>query len=67
MIEQGIYNLLASDATMKSLVVNRIYPVLLPTSVTYPAISYQDISASSSATMNGAGERRKRIQFSVFA
>lgn len=67
MIEQGIYSLLANDATIKSLVANRIYPVLLPTNVAYPAISYQDISASSGATMDGSGERMKRIQFSIWS
>lgn len=56
---------LAADTAINALVSGRIYPVQLPQSVTYPAISYQRIS--STGTNGNTAMRESRYQISCWA
>lgn len=68
MIEQGLRALLTSDVAVSPLVGNRVYPVILPQAVTYPAITYQTITAASTYSMDGSSElANPRMQLDLYA
>jgi hypothetical protein len=65
-IEDGLFNLLSTSTQIAALCKTRIYPVLLPTAPTYPAVRYQIISATPRPTLDTSGFQRWRIQFDCF-
>jgi hypothetical protein len=68
MIEAGIHALITSDPTLNGLIADRLYPVRIPSGVTYPCASYQVVSASpESVSLDSAATRMKRIQFDCWA
>lgn len=52
-IEVGLVAHLEADAAVAALVVARIYPVLLPQNVTYPAISYERVNTDRRYSFDG--------------
>lgn len=56
-----LYSALAGAAGVSTLVSNRIYPVLLPQSPTYPAISVQRISNSPQQGSTSVRETRYQV------
>lgn len=68
MIEVGIVQHLLADPDVASLCGTRIYPLLLPETVSFPAATYQTISTVSDYTFDGAsGFTQARIQIDVWA
>ncbi len=66
-LEEGLYSYLSSTAALTALVGNRIYPVVLPPNVVYPAVTYQRISGPRVHTMgNDPGLAYPRIQISCW-
>lgn len=63
MIEAGLFSLLSNTPAIAALVGTRIYPVVLPTAPTLPALSYQIVGAMSKPTLNNSGFQRFRMQF----
>lgn len=63
MIEAGLFKLLSTSSAIVAICGTRIYPMVLPTGPTYPAMTYQVIVAPQSPTMNTAGMQHWRIQF----
>lgn len=45
MIDQAVYSLLSTDAAIAALVGTRIYPIILPQTPTFPAITYTKVGA----------------------
>lgn len=46
MIETAIYSVLSADTTITAATSSRIYPVVMPQNVTFPAITYQRINSN---------------------
>jgi hypothetical protein len=61
-IEQVLYSALSSSSSITALCGNRIYPLLLPTEVTLPAISYRFVDGSSKTTQDTLGNQRYRVE-----
>jgi hypothetical protein len=68
MLEQGLVNLLISDAGVSALISDRLYPVAgPPDNPTFPYATYMAVPvAESDYTFDGAESRRKTIQFDVW-
>lgn len=66
MIEAGLFNLLSTTPAIEAICQTRIYPVVLPEEPTYPAATYQMISARAEPTFETSGFQRWRIQFDCF-
>lgn len=66
MIEAGISHLLVTTPAVEAICGTRIYPMILPTEPTYPAATYQMISANPDPTLDTSGFQRWRIQFDCF-
>lgn len=62
MIETDFYTLLSSQAAVTDLCGSRIYPVVLPTGPTLPAIHYLFVGGSSQATQDTRGTQRYRVE-----
>ena len=68
MIEQGLYTYLSADAGITALVGSRIYALMLPQGVTYPAITYQRVSGPREYAMGGpAGVANPRFQIDIYS
>lgn len=67
MIETGIVELISADAGIIALIGARIYPVLVPETVTYPCLSYQVVSSVSNYTIDRKEFGQKRIQFDCWS
>jgi hypothetical protein len=67
MIDAGIFTLLSTTAAITSICQTRIYPVILPTGPTLPALTYQLIAAKTNPTFETSGMQRWRIQFDCWA
>lgn len=67
MIEQGLWHLLSTTTAITALCKTRIYPVILPTDPTYPALTYQMISVKADPTLDTSGLQRWRIQFDCWS
>jgi hypothetical protein len=67
MIDVGIFQLLSTTAAITSLCETRIYPTVLPTGPTLPAVTYRMISAKPSPTLTTSGFQRWRMQCDCFA
>lgn len=66
-LEEGLYSRLSSTAALTALVGKRIYPVVLPPNVVYPAVTYQRISGPRVHTMgNDPGLAYPRFQISCW-
>lgn len=69
MIEETIYSRLSGFAGLTALVSTRIYPIILPQGVTYPAVTYQRISAEAreSCMVDDVGLVRTRFQMTAWS
>jgi hypothetical protein len=68
MIESGLISLLNADATMSGLIAGRIYPLVLPETPTYPALTYRTISSVPTLDLNGnVIESKTRIEFTAWS
>lgn len=68
MIEQAVRALLTTHVAVAPLVAGRVFPVILPQAVTYPAITYQTITGASNYSMDGSSElANSRMQFDCYA
>lgn len=56
-------SLIGATSAITSLIGAALYPVLLPETTTYPALTFQVTSASSDFTLDRAAVQTKRIQF----
>ncbi len=66
-LEEGLYAYLSGVSALTALVGKRIYPVVLPPNVVYPAVTYQRISGPRIHTMgNDPGLAYPRIQVSCW-
>ena len=68
MIEATLYTRLSTFAGLTALVSTRIYPLICPQGVTYPAVTYQRISTMPREVAMGSdpGIARARIQVSAW-
>ncbi|MGF7429585.1 DUF3168 domain-containing protein [Thermoanaerobacterium thermosaccharolyticum] len=67
MIETVIYSYLSNNQNIKSIVDNRIYPMILPQKPQFPAITYQKISGPRINSKSGdSGLSYPRIQFNCW-
>jgi hypothetical protein len=66
MIEQGLYTLLSTDATISGMVGDRISPVLLPEGSAMPAMTYQVTRGNSDPTFDTSGLIKLFMQFDCF-
>lgn len=69
-IETGIFGLLDANASMQALLLDatsghcKIFPVLIPEQISFPAVAYVRISGSRELTLNGSdGFITARFQF----
>ena len=67
-LETGIVTKTLADNTVKGLVVDRMFPVVLDQQTAFPALVYQIVDTSRDVTMDGPSNlTRQRVQFSVYA
>jgi hypothetical protein len=67
-VEFGLAQLLMNDAGITAICNSRVYGLIIPDEATYPAISYQIISDTPDATMNGPSSwEQKRVQIDCWA
>jgi Protein of unknown function (DUF3168) len=66
MIEKLLYALLSSTPSIAAITGPRIYPLVLPTDPTLPAISYSFIAGTSSPTLTTKGYKRYRIEINCW-
>lgn len=62
MIESQFFSVLSSASGVTALVGSRIYPVILPTDVTLPAIDYTFVGGSSHPTLTTTGTQKYRLE-----
>ena len=68
MMEAGLHDYLTKDNGVKAIVGTRVYPVYLPQSPTYPAITYQRITTERVGSTTGpSGLARPRFQVDCWA
>jgi hypothetical protein len=68
MIEELIYSNLSTATSVTALVVDRIYPLLMPQDPTLPAVTYQRISDNPINSLSGhGGLDNPRIQIDCWA
>lgn len=68
MIETGLYEFLRDAATVNAIVSGRVYPVYLPQSPIYPAITFQRISGPRVRSLTGPSNlAHPRIQVDCWA
>jgi hypothetical protein len=66
--EEALASRLTGFTGLTNLVSNRIYPVVLPENPTYPAVTYQRISAvRASAMSTDTGLVQTRVQVSIWS
>lgn len=62
-VEKSLYAYLTSDGTNTSAIVsNRVYPVMIPANVTYPAIAYQRVGGGVDLAHDGGYQRTAQMQ-----
>lgn len=66
MIEVGLAALLNTTPAIQAICGARIYPVALLPNASYPALTFQLISATPDPTFDTSGFQRWRIQFDCF-
>lgn len=67
-LEADLYTVLSGAAGVTALVSTRIYPVLLPPDVTYPAVTYQYITGDYNAALSGdTALERARVQIDAWS
>lgn len=67
-IETAIRELLTGNAGFAALAGTRVYPVMLPQNVTYPAVAYQELRTTTRVPADGdSGERESRFQLAAWA
>ena len=66
MLEDGLTSLLRSNATLTALIGTNLFPVLLPESTQFPALTYQVVSSSDSYSLEAAVVSEKRVQFDAW-
>jgi hypothetical protein len=62
MVETILYIALTSSETISAICAGRIYPLLLPTDPTLPALDYKFVGGSNTPTMDSMGVQRYRIE-----
>jgi hypothetical protein len=67
MIETGLYALLSTEPSITALVGTRVYPLILPTDGTFPAITYQIVGGQSFPTLTTTGLQKIRLQVDCWA
>jgi Protein of unknown function (DUF3168) len=67
MIEAGLFALLSTEPSISELVADRVYPVILPTDGTFPAITYQIAGGTSKPTLTTTGLQKIRLQLDCWA
>jgi hypothetical protein len=68
MFEAGLVSLLNATAGLTAIVGNRIYPVKLPDETeSFPALTYQVVSASPEWALDRTKYEEKRVQFDAWA
>lgn len=68
MIEETLFTRLSNFAGLIALVSTRIYPIVLPQGVTYPAVTYQRVSAEQreSCMVDDVGIVKTRFQITAW-
>jgi hypothetical protein len=62
-IEDGLFQLITADSGFSTIAANRLYPLILPDTPTFPAATYQLISSVPEETNDGpTGFVKARIQ-----
>jgi hypothetical protein len=62
-MQQGLYSLLTSTSAITDLIGARVTPVVIPPNVTFPCLSFTDISMVADPLLQGPGTSTKRIRF----
>ena len=63
-VETDLYDALVADSAVGAVIADRIYPVVMPDNVTYPALAYSVISTT---PIGSNGCYRTRIQVDGYA
>lgn len=67
-IDDALYSLISGDAGVAALISDRVYPDLLPEKVTFPAMTYQEISLTPTVSHDGDSHLdESRYQFDCYA
>ena len=68
MIESALYSILTADSTVSGLISTRVYPIKLPQSPTFPAVTYQRVSTPRVRSTTGpSGLAHPSIQIDCWA
>lgn len=62
MVEQTLYTALSSSSAVTAICGTRIYPLVLPTEPTLPAIDYKFVAGANQPTMDTTGVQRYRVE-----
>lgn len=66
MIQAGLVSYLLADTTLRGLIGNRIYGLLMPENASvFPVIVYQDVSMATDVNLDLSAVVNKRIQFDI--
>ncbi len=60
-LKQAVHDHLAADPEVSGLVAGRIYPVVLPSTPTLPALTYSGVSDAPERDLNGVVRRRAQL------
>lgn len=63
MIDQNVYTFLSAQAGITSIVSTRIYPLILPSSPAYPAVTYRDEGHDPAESFTGSDELTRSDYF----
>ena len=66
MVEQTLFTALTSSSAVTAICGTRIYPLLLPTEPTLPAIDYKFVGGANQPTMDTTGVQRYRVEINCW-
>jgi hypothetical protein len=66
-LESGLVALLLTSSDLTDIIGNRIYPVVVSESATYPCLSYQVVSGGSQWGLDSTAVQMKRVQFDAWS
>lgn len=66
-IEEALKKVLTDNAGVAAILAGRVYPVILPQNVTYPALAYQKVTGAPDMALDGeSGLTRNRFQIDAY-
>lgn len=65
-LQDGLFDLITTEATIAAIIATRMYPIVLPTDCPMPALRYSFAGGMSEPTFDTSGLQRVRVQFDCF-